>query len=179
MEYFFELKSGSIKEGGNTFKFWGIVFAEGAEHMHFNAVKLGYVKKSTTLNLNQSVPDKYVSFFPNFKVFMASSGFDERKMYYSFFFEFDNTSDKIYTITPFPDKTDALKLLSFKARGRFLNPHEVKHLYSSMNSDKAKESYMFYTRQPYLSKVELDSIITVERVGEVGLPVPKMRRKIR
>ena len=172
MEYFFELKSGSIKEGGNAFKFWGIVFAEGGEHMHFNAAKLGYVKKTTASN-------KYVSFFPNFKVFMASSGFDERKMYYSFFFEFDNTSDKIYTITPFPDKTNQIKNLMFKARGRFLNPHEVKHLYSSMGSAKAKESYMFYTRQPYLTKVELDSIITVERIGETDVPAKGMRRKIR
>lgn len=179
MEYLFELKSGSIKEGGNTYKFWGIVFAEGAEHMHFNALKLGYVKKSTTLNLNQSAPNKYVSFFPYFKIFMAASGFDARKMYYSFFFEFLNTSDKIYTITPFPDKTDQIGRLQFKAKGRFLNPHEVKDLYNSMDSAAAKDSYMFYLRQPFLSKVELSSIITVERLGETGVPTKGMRRKIR
>lgn len=172
MEYFFELKSGSIKEGGSTFKFMGIVFAEGGEHLHFNAAKLGYIKGTTGLN-------KYMSFFPYFKIFMSSSGFDERKMYYSFFFEFLNTGDKIYTITPFPDKTDQVKKLMFRAKGRFLNPHEVKNLYTSMDSAKAKESYMFYTRQPYLSKVELDSIIKIERVGEIGVPVKGIRRKIR
>jgi hypothetical protein len=156
------------------YKFFIFAILEDKELILYDAIKKGVIKKlpSEPVDHNnmesvRSSGDPYVSFAPEVKIFMNSSGFGVRKSYYSFFFRFDASSSSLITILPFgPNNNDCI----FRARGRFMSNDEIKDRFG-----EDSPTYNFYLRQAYLSKAELSEHVKVGAIAEEAQAVRVLR----
>lgn len=123
---------------------------EAQEVIFFEAIKRGIIiRRPTPKSLNS-----YICYAPEVKLFLSSSGFGLRKMYYNLFFKFDSACQRKVTIKSFNYNESSY---FFKAKGRFMLQEEIRDRYGE-NSP----TYQYYLKQPYLSRSELKEIIQIE-----------------
>ena len=150
----------------DTFKFFLFAIMEDTEFIQYEAIKRGIFTQyygetdfTDSSDLFKQYPpsiniSEYTSVTPEVKIFMASKGFGVRNAYCSFFFRFDNHSNKIITVLPFGSNQDGYL---FKGVGRFMTNDEIKN-----RVGKDSQTYRFYKTQTYLSKTELLEHVKVE-----------------
>jgi len=141
----------------------------------YTSLKNGIVKRSALDG------EAYTSETPYVKIFSAiQGGFGQRRFYYSFFIEMNNTSNQEIIIRPFVPTVDPNFYrdtdFRFVTKGSFLTTREeIEKLYGS-DSDTVR----FWSKQPYVSKTEIASVISLRDLSTVGTLADKGNvRKLR
>jgi hypothetical protein len=156
----FEFQGGAKLVDRKNYKFHVfVVDTDANEHHLFGAIKNGLV--TATRDLSAGYEEYYSTSSPILKVFSATSGFGIAKEYFSYFIKLDETSTKMISIQPLGYRDIPNFNWRFRGQGRFLVKEEIRRFFG-VKSD----TWKFYTRQTFLSRSRLQSLVEVKDVNQ-------------